>query len=225
MLRLQEEGYFLSSPNNKSYRVDLVIMIVALAINGCGVLPSRTSEAIHTFTLSPAMPTEPRSMQGGEGTLLVNLPRAQSGFNTQRMAYVTRDHELRYFAFNQWAETPAHMLLPLLVNALEKTNRWEAVVQMPSPARGDYQLAPENLLLQHEFTQEPSRVRIQLRLQLIRLQDFRVVATREFTVLEHAKSDDPYGGVQAANLAAGRLLKEISEWLSLCMVEPTDSNC
>lgn len=199
--------------------------MVVFLIQGCGVLPSHTSEAIHTYILSAEIPTATESVRPGAGTLLVNLPGAQSGFNTQRMAYVQQDHELHYFAMNQWAETSAHMLLPLLVKALERTNQWEAVVQMPSPVRGDFQLIPENLLIQHEFTQQPSRIRIQLRLQLIRLQDFQVVITREFTALENAKTDDPYGGVQAANVATGKLLKDISEWLSLCMGEPKDKEC
>ncbi|MDT7042762.1 ABC-type transport auxiliary lipoprotein family protein [Candidatus Nitronereus thalassa] len=189
------------------------------------MFPVRTDEPIHTYFLRAEIPTEARPMTQSTGTLLVNLPRAQSGFNTHRMAYITRDHELNYFAVNQWAETPAHMLLPLLVKALEHTNQWDAVVQMPSPVRGNYQLISENLLLQHEFTQEPSRIRIHLRLQLIRVKNFHVLATREFTVLENAQSNDPYGGVQAANSATEQLLKEISEWVSLCRVEPTDKKC
>lgn len=211
--------------SNKSFFVGLLITVSAFLLHGCGVIPSRTEQSMHTFVLNAEVPTEMRSSESSKGTLLVNQPRAQSGFNTQRMAYAKQDHELNYFAFNQWAETPAHMLLPLLVKALEQTNQWEAVVQMPSPVRGDFQLIPENLLLQQEFTQEPSRVRIHLRLQLIRVKKFQVLATREFTVLENAKSDDPYGGVQAANAATGILLKDISEWLSLCMMEPTDKKC
>lgn len=211
--------------NNKSLSVGLVITMAAFLINGCGLVPSRTEEPMHTFVLSAKIPIETQSAKISKGTMLVDFPRAQSGFNTQRMAYVTRGHEINYFALNQWAETPAHMFLPLLVKALEQTNQWEAVVQMPSPVRGEYKLIPENLLLQHEFTQEPSRVRIHVRLQLIRLKNFQVLATKEFTLLEIAKSDNPYGGVQAANTAAGKLLGEISEWLSLCMIEPTASNC
>lgn len=209
----------------KSCWVGFLIIMVAFLLHGCEVLPNRSEETMHMFVLNAEIPTETRSAGISKGTMLVNLPRAQSGFNTQRMAYVQRDHELNYFALNQWAETPAHMFLPLLVKALEQTNQWEAVVQMPSPVRGDYQLLPENLLLQQEFTQEPSRVRIHLRLQLIRVKDFHVLATREFTMLENTKTDDPYGGVQAAHVATGRLLKEISEWLSLCMMEPTDKKC
>jgi len=211
--------------DNQSCCVGLLIAMAAFLLNGCGVLPSRTSEPTHTFILNAEIQAARKPAKSGQGTLLVNLPRAQSGFNTQQMAFVTRDHELHYFAVNQWAETSAHMLLPLLVKALERTNQWETVVQMPSPVRGDYQLISENLLLQHEFTQEPSRVRIHLRLQLIRLRNFQVLVTREFTVLENAKSDDPYGGVQAANVATGRLLKQISKWLSICMLEATDSKC
>ena len=204
------------------------LVLATCVLTGCGVLPSRSVEPMHTFTLSREMSDNPQSKKRQTemaSTLLVQLPQAQAGFNTQQMAYVTRDHEVSYFAYNQWAQTPAHMLLPLLVQALEKPGLWNTVVYMPRPVRGDSQLAPANLLLQHEFTQEPSRVRIHLRLQLIRLQDFQVIATREFTVLENAKSDDPYGGVQAANTAVKRLLTHISEWLSLCMVEPEDSNC
>ena len=211
--------------NNKTWCVGLLIILMVFLIHGCGALPNRPSEQTHTFILRVAIPTKTRPVKPGAGTLLVNLPRAQSGFNTQRMAYVKRDDEVSYFALNQWAESPAHMLLPLLVKALERENLWDAVVQMPSPVRGDYQLTPEHLLLQHEFTQEPSRVRIHLRLQLIHLKNFQVLATREFTVLENATSEDPYGGVQAANVATGKLLREISEWLSRCMVGTTDSNC
>lgn len=208
-----------------SWCVGWIFIVAAFLLSGCGTFPSHTEEPLHTYVLHAEIPTEARPVLQGTGTLLVNLPRAQSGFNTQRMIYVKQDHELHYFAVNQWAETPAHMFLPLLVKALEKTNQWKSVVQMPSPVRGDYQLIPENLLLQHEFTQEPSRVRIHLRLQLVRLKNFQVLATREFTVLENAKTDDPYGGIQATNTATGRLLKEISEWLSLCMMDSTDKKC
>lgn len=202
-----------------------LLIIPVFFISGCGTFFSRSEEPIHTYVLSVDIPPETKVAQPKHGTLLVNLPRVQSGFNTQRMAYVTRDHELNFFAYSQWAESPAHMLLPLLVKNLERTNQWEAVVQMPSPVRGDYQLIPENLYIQHEFTQKPSRVRIHLRLQLIRIKNFHVVGTHELTILENAKSEDPYGGVQAANAATERLLKEISTWLSLCMAGPTEGTC
>jgi cholesterol transport system auxiliary component len=212
-------------PKKNLLCVGSLFLILGFLISGCGTFFRNTDEPMHTYVLHAEIPTESQPVKRETGTLLVNVPRAQSGFNTQRMAYVKQDHELNYFAVNQWAEPPAYMLLPLLVKALENTHQWGAVVQMPSPVRGDYQLVPENMLLQQEFTQEPSRVRMHLRLQLIRVKNFHVLATREFTVLENAKSDDPYGGVQAANTATGILLKEISEWVSLCMVEPTEKKC
>jgi len=205
--------------------VGLVIILTTFLMQSCGILPIHTSDTIHTYILSADIPTQTQSRKTGAGTLLVNLPGAHSGFNTQRMVYVKRNDEVSYFTVNQWAETPSHMLLPLLVSALERTNLWDAVVQMPSPVRGDYQLTSENLLLQQEFTQEPSRVRMHLRLQLLELKNFQVLATREFTVLENAKSNDPYGGVQAANIATERLLQDISEWLSRCLEASLVGKC
>ena len=211
--------------NSIAHKVYVLVMLTEFLTAGCGMVPSRPSEPTHTYILTADIQSGRKSVGPNAGTLLVNQPLARSGFNTQQMAYVKRDNELNYFAYNQWAETPARMLHPLLVSALESTNRWAAVVHMPSPVRGDYLLISENLLLQHEFTQEPSRVRIHLRLQLIRFKNFDVVGTREFTVLEKAQTDDPYGGVQAANAATERLLKEIENWVSRCMAEPTDGRC
>lgn len=199
---------------------------IAWYLAGCEIIPKRPSEPSHTFVLQAKSPAEPLPRGSGKaGILLVNLPRALPGFDTPQIAYVTRDHEVSYFAFNQWANTPAHMLLPLLVTYLSKTDVWDAVVEMPSPVRGDYQLSSENLLLQQEFFEKPSLVRLSLRMQLIRLRDDQVITTREFTVVEPAPTDDPYGGVQAANTAVDKLLKHIADWLALCIVEPGVGKC
>jgi cholesterol transport system auxiliary component len=141
------------------------------------------------------------------------------------MAYSAREHEVNYYTRNQCADTPAQMVLPLLVQAVERTKIWETVVQMPSTVRGDFQLDTENLELVHEFMQQPSRVRLKLRMQLIGLREHRPLATREFTVVEEASSEDPYGGVVAANRAVGELLKQVTGWLTTCMSEPKLGNC
>lgn len=159
------------------------------------------------------------------GILLVNVPRAKAGFSTPRMAYSVREHEVNYFTQNQWADTPPQMLLPLLVQALERTKIWQTVVQMPSTVRGDFQLDTENLELLQEFIKQPSRVRLKLRVQLIGIGEHRPMGTREFSLLEEAPSEDPYGGVVAANRAVSELLKQVTVWLKTCMSGRELGNC
>ena len=206
----------------------LFLTLMALVLNACGFITSSPHPEIHTFILNGEMPSETSPIVSGKirtGTLLVNVPRAKAGFDTQRMAYLVREHEVSYYGLNQWTDTPARMLHPLLVQALEKTKTWQTVVQMPSTVRGDYQLDTENLELHQEFFHQPSRVRLNLRMQLIGLREHRPITTREFTVVEEAPSDDAYGGVIAANRAVDKLLGQISDWLTTCVIEPTLGNC
>lgn len=149
-----------------------------------------------------------------EGTLLVNTPRAPAEFDTSQMAYVQRPYEIEYFAHNQWAATPARMLGPLLVRALDQTGPWKAVVQTPAAVQGEYRLDTEIVHWQQEFLTRPSQMRITLRAQLVQVLDQRVIAARRFDIVEPAPSDDPYGGVTAANRAASQLVTQVAQWVN-----------
>jgi cholesterol transport system auxiliary component len=181
---------------------------------------------VQTYLLSPESPvTRYPQVSGKEGrtTLVVSLPQAQAGYDTARMVYLKRPHELSYYAVNQWADTPARMLHPLLAQALERTGSFKAVVQTPSVVRGDYRLDVAGLALEQEFFDQPSRVRLSLRIQIVELKSLGVVGTREFEALEEAPSDDAYGGVIAANRAVGRILNEVANWVRSLMNEVAPS--
>jgi cholesterol transport system auxiliary component len=152
-------------------------------------------------------------------TLLVSVPKPQPGFDTPRMAYLLRPHELSYYAFNQWADTPSRMLAPLLVQAMEMTGLWRAVVQAPSTVRAEFRLDCDNLVLEQQFF-SASRVRLALRAQLIDVKRQSVMDARDFEVFEDAPSD-AYGGVIAANRATARLLAGVVEWTAAIMDKST----
>jgi len=66
--------------------------------------------------------------------------------------------------------------------------------------------------LQQDFRAQPSRIELALHAQLVDLRDGRVLAARDFELTENASSDDPYGGVTAANRALARLLGELASF-------------
>ncbi len=195
-------------------RISLTALLVVL-LSAC-VFPRQADVQVTTYLLSIETPGEPASMQDGEGkgTLLVGVPLARSGFDTRRMGYMLRPHELRYFATSQWADAPARMLAPLFVEAFEHTGTWQAVVRMPSVVPGDYRVDVDNLVLRQEFFDRPSQVRVQARVQMIDLRRQCVLGTEEFEALTATPSDDAYGGVLAANQAVASLLKQVADWLS-----------
>lgn len=155
--------------------------------------------------------------------LLVSPPRAQAGFDTPRMVYLLRPHEISYYADNQWVDTPERMLAPILAQAMEKSDLWKSVVQLPSMVRADYRLDADDLSLEQEFLSRPSRVRLAVKLQLVELKGRNIIASRDFEIREQAPSDDPYGGVIAANRAVEKMLQQTTEWLSAIMSKPAQA--
>jgi len=186
----------------------LALAAVAALLAACAALPPpQAIEDIYVLDARPAGVSAPRR----DVVLAVSMPRARAGFDTAQMAYERRPHELEYYARNRWADAPARMLAPLLVQALEQSSGLRAVVPASSVAAADLRLDVELVRLVQDFATRPSRVRLTVRAQLTDVGSRRVVATREFDETESAPSEDAYGGVVAANRALERLLGRIVE--------------
>jgi cholesterol transport system auxiliary component len=197
----------------------LVGLTLLLLIGACSLGPTETT-APRTFFLNPEISWKnPHGYGLGSGTaaLLITQPRAQAGFETPRMAYLLRPYEVNYYAFNHWADTPARLLHRIMVENLDKTGLWSTVVQTPGTVPAQYRLDCDNLVLEQQFLSRPSRVRLALRAQLVDLKTSALLASRYFELFEVAPSDDPYGGVLAANQAAEKLMMEMAAWLDMAL--------
>ena len=145
-------------------------------------------------------------------TLIVNPPHAATGFDSQRIIYVRTAHKLEYYAHHEWVDTPARMLAPLVVAALENSGAFRAVVQSPSAATGELRLDTAIVRLQHDFGSQPSGVRFSLRAYMVDNATRHVLAWREFDETVAAASEDPYGGVIAANRAVQNVLERLASF-------------
>lgn len=186
--------------------------LVAVLAAGCSLIPARPSPTPSLFLLRPDFSSEaPPAPSSPLPTIAIAPPTAQPGFDGPRMAYVSRPFELRYFARHRWVEAPARMLEPLLERALERAGRLRPIAS----GRGGVaalRLETEIVVLQQEFDVRPSRLRFRLRARLIDAAAGGVLATTELEALEPAQSEDPYGGVVAANRAVARVLEALAAW-------------
>ncbi len=187
--------------------------LAAGALAACSVLSPTATPPPAFFSLddahaSPATaaPTAPATAP----TLVISPSRAAAGFDSQRIIYLREPYKLEYFANSEWVDPPARMLGPLLVGALERSGAFRAVMQTPGSASGDLRLDTQVIRLQQEFQTRPSHVRFTLRAYLVDDKTRRVLAWREFDTDVAAASDDPYGGVLAANQAVQTVLAELA---------------
>jgi cholesterol transport system auxiliary component len=142
-------------------------------------------------------------------TLLVSPPRAAAGYDSRRILYVRTAHQLEYFARSEWVDTPARMLATLIVSTIQRGGSFLAVMPAPSAAAGELRLDTEIVRLQHEFGRTPSQVRFTLRAHLVDSASRNVVASRQFDATVAAPSENPYGGVLAANEAVRSVLEQL----------------
>jgi len=184
---------------------------------GCGLLDTKVSPSQHQYSLggqnNPVnlAATRPRAPASGM-TLIVSPPHAAAGFDSPRMMYVRQEGKLEYFAYNEWIDTPARMLSPLIIAALQGSGAFRAVVERPTTAAGDLRLDTEILRLQQEFLSKPSQVRFTLRAYIVESSTRRVVATRDFEAIVPADSENPHGGVLAANRAVQAVLAQLTDF-------------
>jgi len=187
----------------------LAVWVALLA--GCAAMLPPQAEAPAIYLLDTRPAERPARPQRGL-VLLVSIPQARAGYDTDQMAYVREPYGLEYFTKSRWADAPSRMLAPLLVQTLEQAGGFRTVVQAPSTVPADLRLDTELVRLQQDFGARPSRVELAVRAQLVDLRSRQVLATAEFEEVEMTQRDDAYGGVIAANRALQRMLARLADF-------------
>ncbi len=170
-----------------------------------------------TVSLSPAPPvhasTALLSRPSGQRVLVVSEPRAEAGFDTPAIAYTRSPQQLEYYTQSRWADTPARLIKPMLIQQLDDSRLFHAVVPAPSVG-GDLRLDVNIIRLQQELLSRPSQVRLVLRAKLVDIATSHILGTQLFEVVEPAPSDDAVGAVQAAGRAVQQALTQVRTFVA-----------
>jgi len=189
-----------------------VLMVgIACLLSACSVFSPVKTEQTTAYVLN-TLPSPATKKPTHKITLLVMQPTTSQVYNTTQMAYTTQPYQVAYFAKSRWADTPAQMLQSLLVEALQNTHYFYAVGMSPMLGQYDYVLNMQLLQFEQRFSGLASEIIITLRAQISKPADNAVIATRQFTIVEPALVNTPYGGVVAANKATARLLTAVRKF-------------
>jgi cholesterol transport system auxiliary component len=74
--------------------------------------------------------------------------------------------------------------------------------------------------LQHDFGTKPSSVRFTLHAYLVETKSRRVLAWQQFDAVVPSESEDPYGGVLAANRAVQTVLESLATFCTESSAAP-----
>lgn len=180
---------------------------LAWLASGCGSVLAPVDAP--TAALVDRLPGDLPRADRPRGVLLVPGPTCRPVYDTTRMAYRLRPHEVDFFEKHEWAERPGQMLHPLLVRTLEAARCCTAVVTPPHTGAYEFVLRTEIGELVQDFAGRPPQLRLALRITLG--DPARVLATRDLAFAEPMRAENAPAGVEAANQAVAQALRAIAQ--------------
>lgn len=200
-------------------RYPLSVIALTLVVTGCGVFGQKDGEQPAFYSLDAvqyeaAKPSEAEFSVARRPTIIVNPTHAAAGYDSQHILYVRKTHQLEYYAHNEWIDTPARMLTPLIVAAIERSGGYQAVVLTPSAAVGELRLDTEIVRLHYELDRQPSRVHFILRAYIVDTKNRQVLGWREFDESVGLETAGPYGVVVASNRAVHNVLEKLTVFVN-----------
>lgn len=189
----------------------LGLLIIFFALTACSpVKIPVTNQYQLTAYSSKRLVKHPRHV-----ALWVTPPEAVAGYQTEQMRYVNKPFQLESFVKNAWVNPPGEMLYPLMVQSLQRTGVFYAVLSSSYSQGADYRLDTQLLSLEQNFLRKPSVFEFSAKVVLTRVSDNQVVGSKIISQQVPCPSDTPYGGVVAANQATRQFTAIMSEFVAL----------
>lgn len=196
-------------------KIDLIkLILVALCVSilsSCGLLSPVKIET--KKDVLNKIPTDLPKEKTRAASLLILIPETKPIYDTTQMAYTIQPYQIAYFSQHEWGETPSQMIQPLIVQTIQNTQYFSAVLSQPHFGRHTYALRTEILELKQDFTSDPATLQLAMRFQLSREATNQVIATKELSAREPMLEKTPYAGVVAANDATAKLLRELARFI------------
>ena len=188
------------------------IVAAALAsLGGCALLDVADGPAPRFFTLTPpALQTKTAEMPV---QLAVKEFSASAALDTSRIVYQPSQNEIKYYAGARWADQTPAMIRELMVETLEKSGAFAAVVRDGGAVRADYTLSGEI----RRFAAMPAggdekQVQVVFLVRLMANGTNRIVGTKEFSETVSSVDGGMDNVVGAYNAALGNVLSKLSAW-------------
>lgn len=190
----------------------LLISIGAITLSGCSLFTPVKINPPTQYVINKVPAPIYANRKHSAAVVLVSQPEVNESYDTKQMAYSVKPYEISYFVKNQWVGTPARMLQPLIVQALQNTHSYRAVVSPPYSGHYDYILSTHILELLQDFTHSPPTLRLRLNAELIKTATNKTIAAKQFVIFQPMACIYPYAGVYAANIATMKMLDQLTRF-------------
>ncbi len=156
----------------------LLLTLPVMSLAACSLPGGR--KAPRRVRLTPAEEFPP-SMPSVAWTLMVNEPQATLSLNSAKVAYIGEKKQIEYLATAEWASRAPEMIMELLVESFQNSNKILTVGDRRARIRPDFEL--ETKLVEFFFEQtdkDAGEVRVKLETTLVQRPRRSPLATLSF---------------------------------------------
>ncbi len=155
--------------------------------------------------------------------LILEVPVADAGLSTTRVALLRTPTQLEYYARSSWTDRAPLMVQTLMIESFENSGRIVAVGRESVGLRADFILKTELREFQAEYFEaeypgaeksgagKPS-VRVGINVKVVEMPRRTIVASRSFEAVAEAGADAMTEIIAAFDEALGKVLKGLVEW-------------
>jgi len=188
--------------------IKISLSFAFLLLTSCTLFKPVAPVSITSYVLN-SIPHRLPKYHSRSVSLYVQTPTSNAVYNSNRMMYREKAHQIAAFALNEWAKTPNQMLEPLIVESLQKTNYFQSLITAPHMGNYSYSLSTHINQLLQDYSKKYPILRLTVQAQIKTVRSQRVIASKVFKVTVPIKEHTPYGGVKAANRATAIILKQL----------------
>ena len=191
-----------------------LVFAAFVLLGGCAgnILPGARVEPPKLYVLTPKSTFAPDLPKVG-WQLTVEVPIAEAGLNTTRIALKRTPTTLEYYERANWIDTGPIMVQTLLVESFENSGRIVGVGRQSIAIRSDFALITDLREFQAEYHRGGlPEARVRLNAKLVRMPERVIVGVTTVEKVQKAAGSDLVSVVEAFDTALGKTMKRVVEW-------------
>ena len=200
------------APRRRQPIASVLTLAFALALAACQVPVPGQGPPPSLYRLTPKS-TFSEDLPTVDWQLVLEIPIANAGLSTTRVALQSSPTQLEYFANSSWTDRAPLMVQTLMIESFENSNRIVAVGRESVGLRADFILKSELREFQAEYFRGTlPAVRVAINAKLVKMPRRAIIGSKSFEAVAPAKADTMDEIIAAYDAALGSVLKDLVEW-------------
>lgn len=173
----------------------LFFILVSIFFTGCSF--KQTTLEINHYAID--FKAKKTSFENTSKSIYVEAPDMNKSFNTNSILYTLKPHLFEEYAKNRWINLPSNMIHSYLLETVESSGIYNAVLSKRSSIEFDYILKTNVINLYHSVERDSSYAILKIRFDLV--SNNELLQTYSYNKKTLCNTTDAYGFVLAINKA------------------------